>query len=177
MRGHLLAAHRANGRKAHRLGQTRERVGRHEQAVHGRVLLQVARDVEHGAVGDASHAIDERRPGVDALAHAKRTREQVLARVELAELRQQRRVLLIPIYDGVRASGTNAVYHLAGFASFVLTGYGQSGFSAASWLTGRQACTGSLRCLSGYFTRGLVPTTGAEIGGPDLGTSIVNLVG
>jgi hypothetical protein len=52
-----------------------------------------------------------------------------------------------------------------------------SGFRAASWLTGRHSCTGNERCLYGYFTRGLLPSTGREIAGPDLGVSIVNLVG
>jgi hypothetical protein len=83
----------------------------------------------------------------------------------------------IPIYDGVRGQGAGATYHLAGFASFVVTGYHLSGFAARSWLSGGHLCSGNQRCLYGYFTRGLVPTTGGDIGGPDLGVSIVNLVG
>ncbi|MEV8508550.1 pilus assembly protein TadG-related protein [Actinoplanes sp. NPDC051475] len=86
-------------------------------------------------------------------------------------------VVLIPVYDTVRSQGARTTYHLTGFASFVLTGYAQSGFSAPSWLSGRRLCGGSERCLYGYFVRGLVRTTGAEIGGPDLGAAIVNLVG
>jgi hypothetical protein len=98
-------------------------------------------------------------------------------RTALAASRSRRAVALIPIYDGVTGNGSHTVYHLAGFASFVLTGYHQSGFSAPSWLTGGHSCSGSQRCLYGYFTRGLVPTTGVVIGGPDLGVSVVNLVG
>jgi hypothetical protein len=98
-------------------------------------------------------------------------------RTALAASRNQHRVALIPIYDGVQGTGAHITYHLAGFASFVLTGYYQSGFSAPSWLTGRHACHGSERCLYGYFTRALVPTTGVVIGGPQFGVSIVNLVG
>jgi hypothetical protein len=98
-------------------------------------------------------------------------------RTALAALRAEHRLSLIPIYDGVTGNGSHTTYHLAGFASFVLTGYYQSGFRAPSWLSGRHLCSGSQRCLYGYFTRGLVPTTGAEIGGPDLGVSVVNLVG
>ena len=98
-------------------------------------------------------------------------------RAALADLRDRRRPTLIPIYDGVRGNGANTTYHLAGFASFVPTGYYLSGLTSPSWLTGRHACRGQERCLYGYFTRGLVPTAGAEIGGPDLGVSIVNMVG
>lgn len=95
----------------------------------------------------------------------------------LAASRDQHRVALIPVYDGVTGNGAHTTYHLAGFASFVLTGYYQSGFTAPSWLTGRHVCSGKERCLYGYFTRGLVPTTGVAIGGPELGVSVVNLVG
>lgn len=98
-------------------------------------------------------------------------------RTALAAHRSERRVALIPIYDGVTGNGSHTTYHLAGFASFVLTGYRMSGFAAPSWLTGTHRCSGSQRCLYGYFTRGLVPTTGVAIGGPDLGVSVVNLVG
>ncbi|MFI7600243.1 pilus assembly protein TadG-related protein [Actinoplanes sp. NPDC049681] len=86
-------------------------------------------------------------------------------------------VVLIPVYDTVRSQGALTTYHLAGFATFVLTGYKLSGFSARSWLSGRRLCSGAERCLYGYFVRGLVRTTGAQIGGPDLGAAIVNLVG
>ncbi|MEV6600784.1 pilus assembly protein TadG-related protein [Actinoplanes sp. NPDC051346] len=88
-----------------------------------------------------------------------------------------RDVVLIPVYDAVRSQGAGTTYHLAGFTSFVLTGYQLSGFSAPSWLTGLRRCGGAERCLYGYFVRGLVRTTGAEIGGPDLGVAVVNLVG
>lgn len=95
----------------------------------------------------------------------------------LEDLREQRRMTLVPVYDGVLGQGADTTYHLAGFAAFVLTGYDLSGPSQASWLTGRRSCGTSQRCLFGYFTRGLVPATGTRIGGPDLGVSIVNLVG
>jgi hypothetical protein len=98
-------------------------------------------------------------------------------RTALAHQRDERRPSFIPIYDGVIGQGANTTYHLAGVASFVLTGYFLSGVQAESWLTGRHSCSGSDRCLYGYFTRGLLPTTGREIAGPELGVSVVNLVG
>jgi Flp pilus assembly protein TadG len=94
----------------------------------------------------------------------------------LSDARANRRVLFLPIYDGVTGQGAGTRYHLAGFAAFVLTGYRLSGFSAASSLTGRLPCGGSARCLSGYFIRALAASVG-QIGGPDLGVSIVQLVG
>ncbi|HET9517713.1 MAG TPA: pilus assembly protein TadG-related protein [Actinoplanes sp.] len=101
----------------------------------------------------------------------------IACRAALSALRDERRAGLIAIYDGITGTGTGTTYHLAGFASFVLTGYYQAGFTAPSWLTGRHWCGGSERCLYGYFTRGLVPTTGIAIDGPDLGLSVVTLVG
>lgn len=98
-------------------------------------------------------------------------------RAALAALRDERRPMLVPIYDGVTGSGTSTTYHLAGFASFVLTGYYQAGFTEPSRLTGLHHCGGSERCLYGYFTKGLLPTTGVTLGGPDLGVSVVNAIG
>ncbi|MEV1287635.1 pilus assembly protein TadG-related protein [Micromonospora sp. NPDC049679] len=95
----------------------------------------------------------------------------------LIDARADRRVMYLPVYDGVTGQGSNTRYHLAGFAAFVLTGYKLSGFSAPSSLTGQQPCGGSQRCLYGYFTRGLVPTAIGQIGGPEMGVSIVKLVG
>jgi Flp pilus assembly protein TadG len=95
---------------------------------------------------------------------------------ELGGARADRRVLFLPVYDGVKSQGANIQYHLAGFAAFVLTGYNLSGFSAPSSLTGRQPCSGSQRCLSGWFVRTLTAGTG-DFGGPEMGVSIVKLVG
>jgi hypothetical protein len=51
-------------------------------------------------------------------------------------------------------------YHVAGFASFVLTGYDVSPISAKSMITGKGLCSGSFDCLYGMFTRGLVTGSG-----------------
>lgn len=86
------------------------------------------------------------------------------------------RVIFMPVYDGVSGTGAGTTYHIKGMAAFVLTGYDLPGFSEKSWLTGEKLCKGSDKCLYGYFTQALVPATGV-IGGPDLGASIVALVG
>jgi hypothetical protein len=94
----------------------------------------------------------------------------------LEESRQNRTLVFVPVFDAVGGTGAGTTYHIKGMAAFVLTGYHLPGLSAESWLTGAKHCTGSNKCLYGYFTQGLVPAAGV-IGGPDLGASIVALVG
>jgi hypothetical protein len=81
----------------------------------------------------------------------------------------------LPIYDGVQSTGNNGQYHLKGFAALVITGYSIPGASQASWLSGKVPCKGSDKCISGFFTQGLVPS-GAVLGGPYLGAATVKLV-
>jgi len=85
-------------------------------------------------------------------------------------------VILLPVYDGIKGTGSNITYHLSGFAAFVLTGYKFSGESQPSWLSGNDLCHGQEKCLYGYFTKALVPGTGT-IGGADLGALVVQLIG
>lgn len=82
----------------------------------------------------------------------------------------------LPIYTSVSGTGTGGTYTLSGFAGFVITGYWLPGASQKDWLTGKHECTGSDKCVAGYFVQGLIPTTGA-VGGPDLGARIVQLTG
>ncbi|MFC4058823.1 pilus assembly protein TadG-related protein [Planomonospora corallina] len=97
-------------------------------------------------------------------------------RAVLAEVRADRTVTYLPVFRAVAASGQNTVYTVEGFAPFVITGYALSGASAPSNLTGEQHCTGSDKCVYGYFTRSLMPARGS-VGGPDLGASVVTLIG
>jgi Flp pilus assembly protein TadG len=112
--------------------------------------------------------------------------------------RANRTPIYIPVYTAVAAdpdndgdSGTpvssdndfdQAVYTLDGFAAFVVTGYNLpttvsgSPFSASDWLNQNNNCSGTTFCLNGYFTQGLIPSSGS-IGGPDLGTVIIRLSG
>jgi hypothetical protein len=80
---------------------------------------------------------------------------------------------LLPVFDLIRADNT---YHIVGFSAFVLTGYNLSGKSKSSWLTHRDLCTGSSRCLYGYFTSAVL-NVGDGLGTPSYGTSAVTLVG
>jgi Flp pilus assembly protein TadG len=94
----------------------------------------------------------------------------------LQDLYATHRPVLLPIYDGVRGQGSNTVYHLAGFASFVMTGYYLPGISMPSWLSGRRLCSGSDKCLYGYFTTAILPQVG-DFGTVDYGTNILKVVG
>lgn len=85
--------------------------------------------------------------------------------------------VLMPLYDAVTATGNgNLIYSVAGFAAFVVTGWELPGFDSSSTLTGRSSCGDSTGCLFGYFTRATLPG-GGEIGGPDLGATLIRLVG
>nr|WP_240940033.1 pilus assembly protein TadG-related protein [Planosporangium flavigriseum] len=94
----------------------------------------------------------------------------------LEDLYASHKSVLIPIYDGVKGNGANTTYHLSGFSSFVLTGYALSGLSEPSWLSGRTLCSGSDKCLYGYFTTAILPS-GGSFGTVDYGTTILKMVG
>jgi hypothetical protein len=107
----------------------------------------------------------------------------------LVLLRKAGKPVFMPVYNDVldeyekkeKGRGNEKVlykstYTIAGFAAFVLTGWDVPGSSEVSSLTKQRYCSGSDTCLYGYFIKGLLPATGT-IGGPDLGASIVSLVG
>ena len=94
----------------------------------------------------------------------------------LSTAQASRALVYIPIYTSLTGTGTNATYTLKGFAAFVVTGYHLSGFTASDWLNPANNCKGSDKCINGYFTQGLIPSTGS-IGGPNLGATIVVLSG
>jgi hypothetical protein len=94
----------------------------------------------------------------------------------LASARANKTLLFMPIYVSVTGTGANTVYTLKGFAAFVITGYSLPGFFASDWLNPANNCTGSDKCINGYFTQGLIPTPG-QIGGPNLGADVIRLSG
>jgi len=64
-----------------------------------------------------------------------------------------------------------------GIAAFVITGWNMPGPDEPSRMTGRSSCEGGVdSCIYGYFTRAVLPGTGA-IGGPDRGAQIIALIG
>jgi Flp pilus assembly protein TadG len=88
-------------------------------------------------------------------------------------------IVYLPVYSAISGTGNNVTYTLLGFAAFVITGYHITGasFQAKDWLTNKYPCTGNNFCISGYFTQGLIPSTGGLGGGNQLGASIVKLTG
>lgn len=96
-------------------------------------------------------------------------------------------VVYVPVYSSISPAGTGVSYTLLGFAAFVITGYHlTSSFAARDWLNPANNCTGDKLCIDGYFTRGLIPSTGGlsgggpggnGLGGSGLGASIVKLTG
>jgi Flp pilus assembly protein TadG len=90
---------------------------------------------------------------------------------------QNETLVFLPVYSAISGTGSGVTYTLLGFAAFVITGYHITGsFQAKDWVTNKFPCTGSNFCISGYFTQGLIPSTGG-LGGKGLGATIVKLTG
>ena len=88
-----------------------------------------------------------------------------------------RTLVYVPVYSAISGTGGNVTYTLLGFAAFVITGYHITGsFKAPDWLNSANDCKGNNFCIDGYFTHGLIPSTGG-LGGKGLGASIVTLTG
>ena len=82
-------------------------------------------------------------------------------------------VIYLPVYVSL-INGTT--FTLKGFAAFVVTGYHLSGLSESDWLNPANNCTGSNKCINGYFTQALI-SSGGTVGGLNLGLSILLLSG
>jgi Flp pilus assembly protein TadG len=85
-------------------------------------------------------------------------------------------VVYIAIYTTITGSGSNSVYTLKGFAAFVITGYSLPGASASDWLNSANNCSGSNKCINGYFTTGIMPD-GSSPGGAYLGAAVIRITG
>ena len=88
-------------------------------------------------------------------------------------------VVAIPIFDGTNGlTGNNGGYYMRGGAAFVLTGYYLGGqYKEPSIITGVEPCSGSQRCISGFFTQDVAPLTAGTIGGPSLGLTVFQITG
>ena len=85
------------------------------------------------------------------------------------------KVVLLPLYDDVGATGSNAWYHVYGYAAFKLTGYH---LGSSRYRTSPAPCSGNDRCVAGYFVRyvDLSEAFTYTSDGPALGASVLRLV-
>ncbi|HEV7211484.1 MAG TPA: pilus assembly protein TadG-related protein [Blastococcus sp.] len=81
--------------------------------------------------------------------------------------------VLLPIFDDAGGNGSHAWYHVYAYAAFKIAGYYFAGQYSYD-----KPCSGSARCISGYFTR--VVDLGAAWSyspdAPNLGSSILRLI-
>ncbi|MFC8799369.1 pilus assembly protein TadG-related protein [Promicromonospora sp. NPDC057138] len=86
----------------------------------------------------------------------------------------QGKTVLLPIFDDAGGTGSNAWYHLYGYAAFKITGYhfvGQFSWSNAG------SCKGGTQCVQGYFVEfvDLDDAFDYSTTAPSLGGSVVSL--
>jgi hypothetical protein len=89
------------------------------------------------------------------------------------------KIVYIPLFGETNGlTGSNGSYKITGYAAFYLTGYYfTGGYRETSLVTGAYPCSGSQRCLSGYFTEAVAPATGQIGTGPSMGVTVVVLTG
>ncbi|MGY2084379.1 pilus assembly protein TadG-related protein [Blastococcus sp. SYSU DS0539] len=82
--------------------------------------------------------------------------------------------VLLPLFDSSGDSGTNAWYHVFGYAAFHITGFHFGG----QFSTDAKPCKGDDRCVSGYFTEfvDLDDAFSYSPDAPQLGASILRLI-
>jgi Flp pilus assembly protein TadG len=82
--------------------------------------------------------------------------------------------VLLPIYDDAGGTGTNGWYRVFGYAAFTLKGY----YFTGSYKSSPAPCSGSVRCISGFYTRFVELDDAWEYSptAPTLGASILRLI-
>lgn len=91
------------------------------------------------------------------------------------------RVALVPITDTNAGSGTNAGYHIVGFATFYMTGYSVPALGKkASARNAANECAASVTCIYGWFVSNTLVGIGEVSTNPaqgDYGLSVVQSIG
>ncbi len=87
------------------------------------------------------------------------------------------RTIVVPIFDDALLTRPVAWYHVYGFAAFTVTGYKFSGNGNLSRPDpAAPRCTGNCRGIQGRFSNWTsVDSAAVELGGPDLGATVVRL--
>jgi hypothetical protein len=106
--------------------------------------------------------------------------------------------MYVPIYDYVcnnnngcdvttvcgpnKPAGSNGCYHFIAFAAFIPTGFnlnggGGGGLNQNSFISNKGYCTGSSKCVYGYYTAQFGQLPNGQGGGPNFGLSFYSLSG
>ena len=85
-------------------------------------------------------------------------------------------VVYIAIYSTITGTGAGSVYTVKGFAAFVITGYNLPGNFVSDWLNPANNCSGSEKCINGYFTQGAIAGS-SSTGGAYLGAAVIRITG
>lgn len=72
-------------------------------------------------------------------------------------------------------NGTSVEYHIIGYAAFYMTGIHIGSEKVKSLVTGDLPCTGNDKCISGFFSQGLLPPGGRVTNGAYFGAAVVGL--
>ena len=83
---------------------------------------------------------------------------------------------LIPLVNAVAGVGVNVVYTIVGYAEFFITGWNFSG-NSYSGSAGSPPCSGSDRCIAGYFVRYLDRSAAPGSGTTSYGAASSRLAG
>ena len=89
-----------------------------------------------------------------------------------------------PTFTNCSSGKNHDWFHMTGYAPFYLTGFYFSGSGSQgndifpnSAQYGSKPCSGSTRCISGWFTTSTLPTTIDTGGGPSFGSTAIQLAG
>jgi Putative Flp pilus-assembly TadE/G-like len=97
----------------------------------------------------------------------------------LDDLRDNARIVAIPVYRWERGSGQNIEYQIDHYMPFVVTGYYLPGLREPSIVTGADPCNGNDTCIYGFvlpFDAPIQDEVGAAVDG-DLKLSVVKTIG
>ena len=107
--------------------------------------------------------------------------DNLLKKSPCSETLIQGKTVLLPLFGSVSGTGSNAIYTIAGFTGFTITGYRLSGSTWPSGFTcpqvpGGTGGVGNLRCFQGEFTR--YYSDAGEFGESfDFGARVIKMVG
>jgi Flp pilus assembly protein TadG len=89
--------------------------------------------------------------------------------------------VLIPYFedeDGIEGMGSGGEYRIAGHGAFVVAGYNFGGqYKEYRPPLTAVPCTGDTRCLAGWFVRWVDNGGGGDLGGNDMGVTVIKLIG